>query len=112
MKLFFIFIYVFSATFGDNAIDKEINLERRSSGLYNVMFKPYVLELLNSNAISKLKTTPCWKNLHYISTNRDLHYLAKLPISRTLFTSRIPEFQNWLLNVGKGPSAAKGIFIL
>ena len=114
MKLFLIFINaLFSITYANNesdALDNEINLERRSGGLYNVMFKPYVLEILNSRAVSKLKTTPCWKNLHYISTNRDLHYLAKLPISRALFTSRIPQFQNWLLNVRKGPSAAPGIF--
>ena len=85
--------------------------ERRSSsgGLYNVMFKPYVLELLNSRACGRLKTTTCWKNLHFLTTNRDLHYLAKLPISRALFTSRIPQFQEWLLNLRKGPSAAKGI---
>ena len=106
MKLMFIFINVFSITFGN-----EINLERRSGGLYNVMFKPYVLEILNSSAISKLKTTPCWKNMHFFMTNADLHYLAKLPISRALFTSRIPQFQKWLLNLRKGPSASTGIFI-
>ena len=115
MKLLFIFINaLISISYANNesaALENEIHLERRSGGLYNVMFKPYVLEILNSRAVSKLKTTPCWKNLHYISTNRDLHYLAKLPISRALFTSRIPQFQNWLLNVRKGPSSAPGIFI-
>ena len=116
MKLLFIFINaLFSISFGNNesdALDKEINLERRSGGLYNVMFKPYVLELLNSRAVSKLKTTTCWKNLHFLTTNDDLHYLSKLPISRALFTSRIPQFQKWLLNLRKGPSATTGIFII
>ena len=73
------------------------------------MFKPYVLELLNSRACRRVKTTPCWQNLHFLTTNRNLHYMAKLPISRALFTSGIPQFQKWLLNLGKGPSAAKGI---
>ena len=90
----------------------KINLERRSSGLYNVLFKPYVLEVLNSRAIADLKKTKCWYNLHILTTNPDLHYLAKLPISRTLFTARIPEFQEWLLNVKRGPSAAKGTLII
>ena len=86
----------------------ETNIERRSSGLYNVMFKPYVLELLNSKYVGQLKKTPCWYNLHYLTTNPDLHYLAKLPIARALFTARLPQFQEFLLNLKKGPSAAKG----
>ena len=89
-------------------IDDETNIERRSSGLYNVMLKPYVLELLNSKYVAQLKRTPCWYNLHFLTTNPDLHYLAKLPIARALFTSRLPGFQNWLLNLTKGPSATKG----
>ena len=117
MKLLLIFINaLLSITSANNVpvsdgLDDEISLERRS-GLYNVMFKPYVLELLNSRAVGKLKTTTCWKNLHFLTTNRDLHYLAKLPISRALFTSRIPQFQDWLLNLRNGPSAAKGKFII
>ena len=118
MKLLLIFINaLLSITNANNVpvpdgLDVELSLERKSSGLYNVMFKPYVLELLNSRAVARLKTTPCWKNLHFLTTNRDLHYLAKLPISRALFTSRIPQFQDWLLNLRKGPSAAKGKFII
>ena len=116
MKLLFIFIsFLFTITYANSesdALDNQIKLERRSGGLYNVMFKPYVLELLNSRAVSKLKTTTCWKNLHFLTTNADLHYLAKLPISRALFTSRIPQFQKWLLNLRRGPSATTGIFII
>ena len=115
MKLLFIFINaLFAITYANNEsdpLDKEINLERRSGGLYKVMFKPYVLELLNSRAVGKLKTTTCWKNLHFLTTNDDLQYLSKLPISRALFTSRIPQFQKWLLNLRRGPSVTKGIFI-
>ena len=86
----------------------DTNIERRSSGLYNVMFKPYVLELLNSRYVAQLKRTPCWYNLHYLLTSRDLYYLSKLPIARALFTARLPQFQEFLLNLKKGPSAAKG----
>ena len=116
MKLLFIFINalfsITNAKYESDGLDNEINLERRSGGLYSVMFKPYVLELLNSRAVSKLKKTTCWKNLHFLTTNDDLHYLSKLPISRALFTSRIPQFQKWLLNLRRGPSVTKGIFII
>ena len=118
MKLLLIFLNALLSITGANngtvsdGLDDEFNLERRSSGLYNVMFKPYVLEILNSRSVARLKTTPCWKNLHFFTTNRDLHYLAKLPISRALFTARIPQFQEWLWNLRKGPSAAKGKFII
>ena len=57
MKLLFIFINVLFSIKNDSAsLEDNMNLERRSSGLYNVMLKPYVLELLNSKAIAALKT--------------------------------------------------------
>lgn len=120
MKLLLLFFNtLLSITYANYESDslEELNLERRSSpkesgsGLYKIMFKPYVLELLNSKTMSRLKKTACWDNMHFLLTNRNLHYLASLPISRALFTSRIPQFQEWLLNLRKGPSAAKGTFI-
>ena len=111
MKVYIFIHAIFSIAYALNGtidIDDETNIERRSSGLYNVMLKPYVLELLNSKYVAQLKRTPCWYNLHFLTTNPDLHYLAKLPIARALFTSRLPGFQNWLLNLTKGPSATKG----
>ena len=111
MKIYIFIHAIFSiadALNGTNVIGDEKNIERRSSGLYNVMLKPYVLELLNSKNAAQLKRTPCWYNLHFLTTNPDLHYLAKLPIARALFTSRLPAFQNWLLNLTKGRSGAKG----
>ena len=50
-----------------------------------VLTKPYVLDLLNSKGIAKLKTTACFPNLHYLLTNPNLHYLAKLPVFQALF---------------------------
>ena len=120
MKLLLLFfntlLSITYANYESNSLE-ELNLERRSSpkesgsGMYKIMFKPYVLELLNSKTMSRLKKTACWNNMHFLLTNRNLHYLASLPISRALFTSRIPQFQQWLLNLRKGPSAAKGTFI-
>ena len=113
MKLLFIFINVLFSIKNESAgLEDNMNLERRSSGLYNVMFKPYVLELLNSKAVAALKRTPCWTNLHFLMTKPEIFYLAKLPIARALFTKRIPEFQEYILNLKKGPSAAKGTLII
>ena len=84
----------------------------QSGGLFTTLFKPYVLELLNSRAVSKIKTTPCWPNMHFLLSNPEIHYLALLPVARAIFTSRIPQFQEWLLNLKKGPSAAKGKFVI
>ena len=109
MKLYIFIHAIFAITDAfDGTIGTGTNVERRSSGLYNVMLKPYVLELLNSKPAQLLKGTGCWYNLNYLTRNPDLHYLAKLPIARALFTSRLPAFQNWMRNVAKGPSAAKG----
>ena len=45
-------------------------------------------------------------------TKPEIFYLAKMPIARALFTNRIPEFQEYILNLKKGPSAAKGTLII
>ena len=109
MKIFIFLNAILSianAYHGLNYTENEAHIERRS--LYKVMSKPYVLELLNSKSVGELKKTPCWSNLHYLISNPDLHYLAKLPMARALFTARLPEFQEFLLNLKKGKSAAKG----
>ena len=113
MKLLFIFINVLFSIKNESAsLEDNMNLERRSSGLYKVLFKPYVLELLNSKAVADLKRTPCWTNLHFLMTKPEVYYLAKMPIARALFRARIPEFQEYILNLKKGPSAAKGTLII
>ena len=120
MKILFfinVLLSIANANYGSDGIKNEVNLERRSepgsnAGLYEVMFKPYVLELMNSKAVGALKRTNCYANLHFLLTKPDLHYMASLPISRALFTKRIPQFQEWLLNLKKGPSAAKGTLII
>ena len=115
MKILFfinVLLSIANANYGSDGFKNEVNLERRSNtGLYEVMFKPYVLELMNSKAVGALKRTNCYLNLHFLLTKTDLHYMASLPISRALFTKRIPQFQEWLLNLKKGPSAAKGTLI-
>ena len=111
MKIFTFLNAILSIAYayhGLNYTENAAHIERRSTGLYKVMFKPYVLELLNSKYVGELKKTPCWNNLHYLISNSDLHYLAKLPIARALFTARLPEFQEFLMNLKNGPSAAKG----
>ena len=45
-------------------------------------------------------------------TKPEVYYLAKMPIARALFRARIPEFQEYILNLKKGPSAAKGTLII
>ena len=120
MKILFfinVLLSIANANYGSDGFQNEVNLERRSdpdstTGLYKVMLKPYVLELLNSKAFGALKRTKCYTNLHFLLTKPDLHYMASLPISRALFTKRIPQFQEWLLNLKKGPSAAKGTLII
>ena len=73
-----------------------------------VLTKPYVLDLLNSKGIAKLKKTACFPNLHYLVTNPNLHYLAKLPVFRALFRARTPAFLSFCKNLKLGPSATKG----
>ena len=38
----------------------------------------------------------------------NIHYLFKLPLVRTLFSSRIPAFMKFMNNLKLGPSATKG----
>ena len=115
--LFFLNAFLSVTDYGSDGFQHEINCDRgtsgcRDSGLYKVMLKPYVLQILNSKAMGALKKTNCFYNLHYLFTNPNLHYLAKLPIMRALISKRIPQFQEWILNLRKGPSAAKGKFII
>ena len=76
------------------------------------MAKPYAMNLLNSKALSELRQTKCWPNMHFILLNNDMHWLAKLPTFRALIGSLIPAVRNavqdWFTNLKNGPAAAKG----
>ena len=61
-----------------------------------------------SKAFAKLKKTTCIYNLHYLLMNPNIHYLLKLPIAQTLFSSRIPAFLEFMNNLKLGPSATSG----
>ena len=100
MKLLFFIGFLFSISY---ACATGVNNPR-----YSVLSKPYVLDLLNSKGIAKLKKTPCFQNLHYLITDPDVHKLAKLPIFRALLRAKIPVFREFLNNLKLGPSATKG----
>ena len=100
MKLLFFISLLFSVSYACTT--------RANNPRYNILSKPYVLDLLNSKGIAKLKKTPCFQNLHYLITNPGVHKLAKLPIFRALLRSRIPAFREFLNNLKLGPSATKG----
>ena len=72
------------------------------------LVKPYVLDLVNSKGFAKIKKTACFPNLHYLITNPDVHYLAKLPVFRALFRTRLPAFLDFCKNLKLGPSATNG----
>ena len=78
----------------------------------SLLAKPYNLALQNSRAMSELRHTKCWPNLHFLLLEKDLHWLAKLPTFRALMGSQIPAVRNavldWLTNLKNGPAAAKG----
>ena len=117
MKLLFFINILFSFSNANNRLDglRDGNTMKRRSkpnfesrGGYNVLFKPYVLNFVNSKAMAQLKKSACFPNLHYIMTNRDFHYMAKLPLFRALFRQRIPAFINFWKNLKLGPSATTG----
>ena len=115
MKLLFLILFSFSnATNGLDGLRDGITVKRRSRpnfesrGGYNILMKPYVLNFVNSKAMAKLKKTACFKNLHYIMTNHDFHYMARLPVFRALFKQRVPAFITFWKNLKLGPSATKG----
>ena len=121
MKLLFFINILFSFSNANNGLDglRDGNTVKRRSlggggydphsrGGYNVLFKPYVLNFVNSKAMAQLKKSACFPNLHYIMTNRDFHYMAKLPLFRALFRQRIPAFINFWKNLKLGPSATTG----
>ena len=107
MKLFFISILfsISNANYGLDGLRGNSAVERRSSV---ILFKPYVLDFVNSRAMAKLKKTACFPNLHYILSNNDFHYMGHLPVFRALFRERIPAFINFWKNLKLGPSATKG----
>ena len=111
MKLFFINVLFFisNGSYGLDGLRGSYRgsnaVERRS---YKFLFKPYVLDFVNSRAIAKLKKSACFPNLHYMMTNKDFHYMGHLPVFRALFKERIPAFINFWRNLKLGPSATKG----
>ena len=113
MRLLFLINILFSYSNANNklaGLRDGITVKRRSniSTGYNMLLKPYVLNFVNSKAMAQLKKTPCFPNLHYIITNRDFHYMARLPVFRALFRQKIPAFLNFWRNLKLGPSATKG----
>ena len=110
MKLFFISVLfsISNANHGSGGVRGSTRgnaVERRSSV---ILFKPYVLDFVNSRAMAKLKKSACFPNLHYILSNNDFHYMGHLPVFRALFRERIPAFINFWKNLKLGPSATKG----
>ena len=58
--LFFLNAFLSVSDYGSDGFQHEINCDRgtsdcRDSGLYKVMLKPYVLQILNSKAMGALK---------------------------------------------------------